>query len=130
MPIYEYLCPKCRKIFEEWTTSANDDTVEPCPHCATPAPRVMSQTSFVLKGDGWYVSDYGYRKGVKEDGKETQNASGKDTAPETAQAVGEKISDDKAPKPPDAAPGKAKEAGSPEAASKSAASARQDSAAL
>ena len=23
----------------------------------------MSQTSFVLKGGGWYVDDYGYRKG-------------------------------------------------------------------
>jgi hypothetical protein len=29
----------------------------------------MSQTSFVLKGGGWYVSDYGYRKGIREEGE-------------------------------------------------------------
>ncbi|MDR2745156.1 MAG: zinc ribbon domain-containing protein [Desulfovibrio sp.] len=121
MPIYEYLCPKCRKIFEEWKTSANDDTVEPCPRCATPAPRVLSQTSFVLKGDGWYVSDYGYRKGIKEDGGEAQNAAGKDAARETAETSGEKTPDAATPKPPGAAPDKAGEAGKPKAAPKSAA---------
>jgi putative FmdB family regulatory protein len=130
MPIYEYLCPKCRKIFEEWTTSANDDTVEPCPRCSTPAPRVMSQTSFVLKGDGWYVSDYGYRKGMKEDGKEVPDAAAKDTTGETAKAVGEKTSDSGTPRPSEAAPGKTKEAGSPKSASKSAAAVRQGAAAL
>ena len=40
---------------------------EPCPDCGTPSPRVMSHTSFVLKGGGWYVSDYGYRKGIKDE---------------------------------------------------------------
>lgn len=69
MPIYEYLCPQCRHLFEEWTKSAQDSAPEPCPRCGASAPRVISQTSFVLKGDGWYVSDYGYRKGVKEDGE-------------------------------------------------------------
>ncbi|MDR2054788.1 MAG: zinc ribbon domain-containing protein [Desulfovibrio sp.] len=129
MPIYEYLCPKCRKIFEEWAASANDDTVEPCPRCATPASRVMSQTSFVLKGDGWYVSDYGYRKGIKEDGKEAQNAAGRDADRETAKAAGEKAPDAATPQPPEAAPGKAREAGSPpESAAKSVA-ARQSAAA-
>ena len=115
MPIYEYLCPKCRKIFDEWTASANDDTAEACPYCATPASRVMSQTSFVLKGDGWYVSDYGYRKGIKEDGKEAQSAAGK--APDAV-----------TPKPPGAAPGKAGEGRKPEAASKPAAAAQQGAA--
>ncbi|MDR3358612.1 MAG: zinc ribbon domain-containing protein [Desulfovibrio sp.] len=124
MPIYEYLCPKCRKIFEEWTTSANDDTVEACPRCATPASRVMSQTSFVLKGDGWYVSDYGYRKGIKEDGKEAQNTTGKDAAGDTSKTASEKTPDTATPKPPVTTPGKAGEAGKPKAVSKPAA--RQD----
>ncbi|MDR1776341.1 MAG: zinc ribbon domain-containing protein [Desulfovibrio sp.] len=68
MPIYEYFCPVCRKVFEEWTKSVNDDTVEPCPQCGASSSRVMSHTSFVLKGGGWYVSDYGYRKGISDDG--------------------------------------------------------------
>jgi hypothetical protein len=58
----------------------------------------MSQTSFVLKGDGWYVSDYGYRKGIKEDGKDLQNADGKTADNDTAAPAAGAASDD-SPKP-------------------------------
>lgn len=68
MPIYEYQCPKCGNVFEEWAKASESHKEEPCPKCGTPSPRIMSRTSFVLKGDGWYVSDYGYRKGITEDG--------------------------------------------------------------
>lgn len=67
MPIYEYQCPNCQKVFEEWTHVTDMQAQEPCPDCGTPSPRVMSHTSFVLKGGGWYVSDYGYRKGIKDE---------------------------------------------------------------
>lgn len=67
MPIYEYQCPKCGKVFEEWAKSSEAHKDAKCPVCGTPSPRIMSRTSFVLKGDGWYVSDYGYRKGITED---------------------------------------------------------------
>lgn len=68
MPIYEYECPKCGKVFEEWVKSSEAHKEEPCPDCGTLSPRIVSRTSFVLKGDGWYVSDYGYRKGITEEG--------------------------------------------------------------
>lgn len=68
MPIYEYECPKCGKVFEEWGKAAESHRQEPCPACGTPSPRIVSRTSFVLKGNGWYVSDYGYRKGITEEG--------------------------------------------------------------
>lgn len=67
MPIYEYECPKCGNVFEEWGKAADSHKDEPCPKCGAPSPRIISRTSFVLKGDGWYVSDYGYRKGISED---------------------------------------------------------------
>jgi len=69
MPIYEYLCPHCRRVFEEWTKTTEASSEEPCPACGALSPKVMSQTSFVLKGGGWYVDDYGYRKGIKEEGE-------------------------------------------------------------
>lgn len=75
MPIYEYQCPKCQHRFEEWVKLADAHGQEPCPKCGTPAPRIMSHTSFVLKGGGWYVSDYGYRKGIKEDGSSATAAA-------------------------------------------------------
>ena len=68
MPIYEYACPKCHHEFEEWGKASESHKEEACPVCGTKSPRVISRTSFVLKGDGWYVSDYGYRKGITEDG--------------------------------------------------------------
>lgn len=59
MPIYEYACPHCQKTFEEWLKSDDDAATHPCPICGVPAPRVISHTSFILKGGGWYVTEYG-----------------------------------------------------------------------
>ncbi len=59
MPIYEYQCNKCATIFEEWLNSSESDSLQTCPNCQEKAQRIVSQTSFVLKGSGWYVSEYG-----------------------------------------------------------------------
>lgn len=68
MPIYEFQCPKCNKVFEEWCAHISEDHhQEPCPDCGTISPRIISNTSFVLEGGGWYVTDYGYRKGIKDE---------------------------------------------------------------
>ena len=84
MPIYEYQCPKCQHVFEEMVSLSQTHGEEPCPLCGAPSPRMISHTSFVLKGGGWYVSDYGYRKGIKEEGSssaaETKTSSGGDSA--------------------------------------------------
>lgn len=61
MPIYEYSCKECHQIFEEWTKHIDDAEPQACPVCGNPAERIMSNTSFVLKGGGWYVTDYGYK---------------------------------------------------------------------
>ena len=68
MPIYEYRCPQCGHVFEEMVSLSQAHGEEACPRCGTASPRMISHTSFVLKGGGWYVSDYGYRKGIKEEG--------------------------------------------------------------
>jgi putative FmdB family regulatory protein len=61
MPIYEYRCEKCGKEFEEWQ-KFSDPAVDKCPDCGGKSNRLISQSTFVLKGTGWYVTDYG-RKG-------------------------------------------------------------------
>jgi len=67
MPIYEYCCDDCEQIFEEW--QRNHDEVEAkCPVCGGAARRIISNTSFVLKGTGWYVTDYA-------NGKSASNSS-------------------------------------------------------
>ena len=60
MPIYEYACPHCQKTFEEWLRSGDDAETQPCPDCGTPCRRVISNTSFILKGGGWFASSYGH----------------------------------------------------------------------
>ncbi|MDD2966402.1 MAG: zinc ribbon domain-containing protein [Desulfovibrionaceae bacterium] len=70
MPIYEYQCTQCQHVFEEWLHRADEMTnAQTCPKCGGQAQHILSQTSFILKGGGWYVDDYGYRKNVKDDGK-------------------------------------------------------------
>jgi putative FmdB family regulatory protein len=59
MPIYEYECRHCGHEFEEMQRITADPLTE-CPACGEPqAHRIISRTNFVLKGSGWYVTDYG-----------------------------------------------------------------------
>ncbi len=57
MPIYEYRCQDCQQTFEEWQKDFVDRQV-PCPVCGAKSERIMSSTSFVLKGGGWYSDLY------------------------------------------------------------------------
>ena len=57
MPIYEYNCRDCKQIFEEWQKDYEERDI-PCPVCGGTASRIISSTSFVLKGGGWYASGY------------------------------------------------------------------------
>lgn len=62
MPIYEYRCQKCENVFEEWLKNF-DEAAPECPQCGGQTERIMSNTTFVLKGGGWYVTEYGNHKG-------------------------------------------------------------------
>jgi len=57
MPIYEYHCGKCGHEFEVLQKHFDVDEM-PCERCGAPAKRMISNTTFVLKGSGWYVTDY------------------------------------------------------------------------
>ena len=57
MPIYEYRCQECQQTFEEWQKDFNERQV-PCPVCGGKAERLISSSSFVLKGGGWYSDLY------------------------------------------------------------------------
>jgi putative FmdB family regulatory protein len=51
-PIYEYSCDACGCEFEEERRIA--DRVPPCPKCLSDdVRRLISRTSFVLRGEGW-----------------------------------------------------------------------------
>ena len=58
MPIYEYACGKCREHVEKMQ-KISDPPLKKCPGCGGPLKKIMSNTSFVLKGGGWYKDGYG-----------------------------------------------------------------------
>lgn len=57
MPIYEYKCSKCHNHFETMQKMA-DEPKAPCPKCGGMGKRLISQSSFALKGGGWYKDGY------------------------------------------------------------------------
>jgi putative FmdB family regulatory protein len=58
MPLYEYGCHECGKR-HEIVQKFQDPVLKDCPACGKPAlEKLISQTSFQLKGGGWYASDY------------------------------------------------------------------------
>lgn len=58
MPVYEYECPNCKKTLE-LTQSLSDRTVPDCDSgCNVKMERVLSKSSFHLKGGGWYKDGY------------------------------------------------------------------------
>lgn len=57
MPIYEYKCLECEEEFEVMQKMSDDPLTE-CKSCGGELKKLITNTSFVLKGGGWYVTDY------------------------------------------------------------------------
>ena len=98
MPVYEYECGACSHRFEEWQ-KISDKPIKTCPKCkAKKVEKLISATSFHLKGGGWYSDLYSSKKasggGGSEGGGgggETKKAdSGKESAPAAKETKAEK----------------------------------------
>ena len=57
MPTYEYRCDKCGETFEVFQR-ITDDPVRTCQDCGGEVRRLVNATNFILKGSGWYKTDY------------------------------------------------------------------------
>ncbi|UCF86196.1 MAG: zinc ribbon domain-containing protein, partial [Desulfobacteraceae bacterium] len=57
MPIYEYRCEECGHQVE-LLQPAGGGRKPRCDMCEGPMKKLISATSFILKGEGWYVTDY------------------------------------------------------------------------
>ena len=57
MPIYEYECSKCGKTSEAMQRFSDPPLTE-CNHCRGQLRKLISMSTFHLKGSGWYTTDY------------------------------------------------------------------------
>lgn len=57
MPIYEYRCRDCGEEFE-YQQRMSEDPKSVCESCRGTLERLISRTSFHLKGGGWYKDLY------------------------------------------------------------------------
>jgi len=99
MPIYEYRCRKCGEF--EVTQRITEPPLARCPTCRGKVTKLISNTSFQLKGSGWYVTDYARNQGKGKD-KSTEAKSEAKTESKTDAAA-------KSEAKPDSSPSKTKE---------------------
>ena len=78
MPTYEYQCDKCGRTFEV-RQRISAPPLKTCETCGGAVRRLISSTTFILKGEGWYVTDYpsAARKKAAESEKSTAGGDGK-----------------------------------------------------
>ncbi len=65
MPIYEYLCKRCGEF--ELMQRITEAPLARCPSCRGKVTKLISNTSFQLRGSGWYVTDYARKDGKARD---------------------------------------------------------------
>lgn len=78
MPTYEYQCDQCHRTFEI-RQRITEEPLTVCEACGGPLRRLLSAAPFILKGEGWYVTDYpseARRKAVESE----KGAGAKDSA--------------------------------------------------
>ena len=85
MPIYEYACPSCGKIHDV-LQKVSDPAPNSCSACGAQGAltRMVSRTSFVLKGGGWYSDLYSSTK--KEGSSSSSSSSSSESSSSAASA--------------------------------------------
>ena len=66
MPIYEYECQSCAEVIEIWQ-NLSEAPVTSCPSCKGSLKKIISMSSFQLKGGGWFADGYSNSTATKSD---------------------------------------------------------------
>ncbi len=78
MPIYEYQCSKCGEVFEAFQKMTDNPLTE-CKFCHGRVEKLISHSSFQLKGSGWYLTDYARKSQPSSSGTEAKTSGEKTT---------------------------------------------------
>ena len=76
MPIYEYECHKCGKVFENIQKFSDPKLTECLCEEKGPVTKLVSAAAFHLKGSGWYVTDFRNKGKEKEKDKDKDGKGG------------------------------------------------------
>ena len=79
MPIYEYECQQCKQVTEAMQKFSEAPLTQ-CPKCSGKLRKMISQSSFHLKGSGWYVTDYARKGDSTPSAKKEKPAEGSDSS--------------------------------------------------
>src|SRR5258706_15246866 len=80
MPLYEYICGKCKEVTEV-IQSFKEGPLKICPHCGSKKLRKLASAPAIqFKGSGWYVTDYGGKRGDKGGGESPEEGTRKGSA--------------------------------------------------
>jgi putative FmdB family regulatory protein len=85
VPTYEYQCNACGRIFEI-RQRISEPALTRCETCGGVVKRLLSAAPFILKGEGWYVTDYPSESRKKA--RESEKSAGEKSAGE--KSAGEK----------------------------------------
>jgi putative FmdB family regulatory protein len=93
MPIYEYQCQKCGTF--EATQRITEKPLNKCPTCKGKVKKLISNTSFQLKGTGWYITDYARKGKGDSKGENGAKSSSESKTPSEAKTTSESKKDSK-----------------------------------
>jgi len=58
MPTYEYFCKNCEMVMERYLPINTRIKFLICHKCGGKAKKIISNSTFILKGGGWYTEGY------------------------------------------------------------------------
>ena len=88
MPIYEYECQQCGKVFETIQKFSDPRLTECLCEEKGPVTKLISAAAFHLKGTGWYVTDF--RDKGRKGGDKKEDAGGDSAGDKAAASDGAK----------------------------------------
>jgi putative FmdB family regulatory protein len=92
VPTYDYRCDQCDRTFEV-RQRISAEPLTTCERCGGPIRRLLAAAPFILKGGGWYVTDYpseGRKKGMEAEKKSSDATATPGSTPSSTDGAASK----------------------------------------
>jgi putative FmdB family regulatory protein len=96
VPTYEYECGSCHRTFEV-RQRISEPALTVCDECGGPVRRLLSPAPFILKGGGWYVTDYPSE--ARKKGMNAEKSSSSDSSSSSSSTADKSDKPEKSSKP-------------------------------